>query len=132
MASGHAISIELPPELYEQLQKAASDSGRSLEDVLIEDLSLLSNTLPPGLTIDANFSDEKLWAIVHKQLSRILVERKNGLIAAGKAQKLTQNEQDELDYLLDLSDELVILRSKALLLLKERGHHIENYLDRER
>ncbi|MDX1995872.1 MAG: hypothetical protein SF029_26055 [bacterium] len=40
----------------------------------------------------------------------------------------TDTEQDELDELVKRVDGHMLLRSKALLLLKERGHAIEDYL----
>jgi hypothetical protein len=41
------------------------------------------------------------------------------------------SEQRELEHLLELVDRSMLLRSEALLRLKERGRDVERYLTRE-
>jgi hypothetical protein len=50
--------------------------------------------------------------------------RLHDLIARGKAQALSQHEQDEVEHLVGKVDRYMLLRSKALLLLKQRGHSV--------
>jgi hypothetical protein len=80
------------------------------------------------LDVQDSFSDEKLWAIVHKRLRAAQSERIRLLVANSSR---SEEEQRELDHLLDLADDLVILRSRALVMLKERGHNVSAYLTRE-
>jgi len=55
-------------------------------------------------------------------------ERLRDLIAQGKQNALTADEQAELETLLDQIDRYTERRSRALLLLKQRGHDVEQYL----
>ena len=50
--------------------------------------------------------------------------------AKNKLKKLTEDEQSELAHLLTLNDRAMVLRSEALLLLKNRGYDIAVYLER--
>jgi hypothetical protein len=43
----------------------------------------------------------------------------------GKRSALTETEQTEVDTLVDEADSYTLLRSRPLLLPKERGHDIE-------
>ena len=55
-------------------------------------------------------SDEQLWAIVSKQ------------------ETFSSTNQPDLESFIDAYDQYVLLRSKALLLLKQRGYNVEQYL----
>jgi hypothetical protein len=122
------VSIELPLSIYERLQQEAEQSSRSIEEVLVENLALLSGESIMELTVQDSFSDEKLWAIVHQKPNGIRQKRIRDLIAKGKQRPLSDDESAELDSLVDLADHLVLLRSQALLLLKQRGHNINAYI----
>ena len=50
------------------------------------------------------------------------------LSAKRKQETLTADEERELDDLLNLVDRQMLLRSEALLLLKQRGQDVESYL----
>jgi hypothetical protein len=51
------------------------------------------------------------------------------LSAQTKRERLTANEQHELDHLLTLNDRAMLLLSEALRLLKNRGHDIAAYVE---
>lgn len=127
------ITLQIPDELYERLQEAAESSQRSPETVLLESLDLLLS--PPSIpNIDeplaelSSYSDTQLWAVVHRHLPWNQSLRLRELSAKGKQGDLTNDEQAELQYLLDRVDRDMLLRSEALLLLKQRGHDIDVYL----
>lgn len=124
------VSVEIPPSIYERLRREAEQSHRTLEEVLIEDLALLSGEAVMELTVQESFSDEKLWAIVHQQPDEAQKQRTKTLIALSKERPLTPDEQAELEALIDLEDQYVLLRSQALVFLQERGHDIDSYLKR--
>jgi len=52
------------------------------------------------------------------------------LSANKKLERLTEDEQHELEDLLSSNDRAMLLRSEALRLLKNRGYDIEAYLKR--
>lgn len=75
-----------------------------------------------------NYTDEQLWAIVYQRLAWPHDMRLRELIALGKQGQITEDEKAELERLIDLVDHQMLLRSEALLLLKQRGHNVEKQL----
>jgi len=134
--SGKSITLNLPEDLYERVRQVAAQSQRPLERVLVESIRLLF-VLPPTstdvaatLTAMPSYSDAQLWAVVYQRLAWPQSQRLHELSAKNKLEKLTEDEQSDLEYLLTLNDHAMLLRSEALLLLKNRGHDIATYLER--
>lgn len=134
--SGKSITLDLPEDLYERVRQVAEQSQRPLERVLVESIRLLF-VLPPTSTDVATilaampgYSDAQLWAVVYQRLAWPQSQRLHELSAKNKREELTENEQSELEYLLTLNDHAMLLRSEALILLKNRGHDIATYLER--
>ena len=74
-------------------------------------------------------TDDELWAVVDQRLTRKQDTRLRQLIALGKQGQLAADEQAEMERLVDLVDHRMLLRSEALLLLQQRGHDIDTYLN---
>jgi len=66
-----------------------------------------------------NYNDDQLWDVVNNY--PVEDARLNELTALGKRGKLSANELKELEQRIDAWDQQVLLRSEALLLLKQRG-----------
>ena len=133
---GKAITLDLPEDLYERVRQVAEQSQRPLERVLVESIRLLF-ALPPTSTDVATtlaampgYSDAQLWAVVYQRLAWPQSQRLHELSTKNKLEKLTEDEQSECEHLLTLNDRAMLLRSEALLLLKNRGHDITAYLER--
>jgi hypothetical protein len=61
----------------------------------------------------------------------MLVQDENNPVSLLQSlEKLTEDEQSEFEHLLTLNDRAMLLRSEALLLLKNRGYDIAIYLER--
>jgi hypothetical protein len=134
--SGKSITLDLPEDLYERVRQVAEQSQRPVERVLVESIRLLF-VLPPTSTDVATtlaalpgYSDTQLWAVVYQRLAWPQSQRLHELSAKHKLEQLTEDEQSELEHLLTLNDHAMLLRSEALLLLKNRGHDIATYLER--
>jgi hypothetical protein len=127
--SQSSISLELPPELYERIQEAAQNTNRSLESVLVDSLTLIFgealDTSPDAL--DA-WSDDQLWVVVYRPMAYPVDMRLRELTTLGKQGALSDTEDAELERLIQQYDHYVLLRSKALLLLKQHGHDVESRL----
>ena len=125
------VELQIPPEIYERARQIASESNRSIESVLLDGLALLfgdlpdTNLAPDGLQ---HYDDEQLWAIVHQRLAWPQNSRLRDLMAQGKQGKLSEEEEAALERLIGLVDHQMLLRSEALLLLKQRGHDVEHTL----
>jgi hypothetical protein len=128
MAMTHSIRLELPGEVYEHARHAAARSDQSVEAVLVASLALLFGQPPGGwdhlAAILETLPDEQLWALVYRRLAWPLGSRLHELSARGKQGSLTEEEQTELEALIEEADRYALLRSRALLLLQERGHDV--------
>ena len=129
--SQSTVKLQIPPAIYQRARQIASESNRSPESVLLDGLALLFGDLPDtSLEPDAlkSFSDEQLWAVVHQRLAWPQDTRLRELIALGKQGQLSEAEETEMERLMGLVDHQMLLRSEALLLLKQRGHDVETKL----
>lgn len=133
---GKSITLDLPEDLYERVRQVAEQSQRPLERVLVESIRLLFVLPPPSTDVATTlaampgYSDAQLWAVVYQCLAWPQSQRLHELSAKHKLGKLTEDEQSECEHLLTLNDRAMLLRSEALLLLKNRGHDIAAYLER--
>jgi hypothetical protein len=132
MAGTHSIRVDLPAELFEQIREAATRSDQPMESVLIDSLALVFGTPrsgwePPTETLEA-LPDAQLWALVYRGMAWQEGARLRELTARGKQAVLSSEEQAELAALIDEADRLMLLRSRALLALRQRGHNIEKLL----
>ncbi len=125
------VELQLPEDIYENASDIARCGNRSVESVLQDGLSFLFGAasdmeVSPDALID--FSDEQLWEVIHRRLSWAQDSRLRLLMALGKEGRLAVQERQELEHLVAAVDRQMLLRSKALLLMKQRGHDIEAYL----
>jgi hypothetical protein len=131
---GKSITLDLPDDLYEQVHQVAAQSQRPVERVVLESLRLLfvpppsSADLATNLAALSGYSDDQLWAVVYQRLAWPQSQRLHELSANKKLERLTEDEQHELEDLLSSNDRAMVLRSEALRLLKNRGYDIEAYL----
>ena len=127
-----SINVDVPSELFDRLHEAATRSDRPLEAVLVEGLALLFGTPPVDRAAlsDAleTLPDAKLWALVYSRLAWPQGARLRELSANGRQAPLSGVEQAELTALIDQADDLSLLRSRALLILQQRGHDIREQL----
>jgi predicted transcriptional regulator len=126
------IELEISPEVYERAKQIAEQSQRSVALVLQESLTLLfgdwqaTQIQPAELR---HYSDEQLWAIVHRHLAWPNETRLRALAAQGKRERLSEAEYTEMERLVGQVDRYMLLRTHALILLKERGHQVEQQLN---
>lgn len=132
MAATLPIQLNLPADLYARIQEVAARTEQPVEVVLVDSLSLLFS-MPPAdwehmaATLET-LSDAQLWALVYRRAVWTAAERMRDLTARGKQAQLSSEEQDELAALVDEADRLTLLRSRALLILQQRGHNIRDHL----
>lgn len=75
-----------------------------------------------------SYSDDELRAVINDRLSSIDENRLYYLGSEEKRSNLTTEEALEFDQLLAQVNYQMLMRSKALLILKERGHDITVYV----
>ncbi|MDQ3247967.1 MAG: hypothetical protein M3Q45_02050 [Chloroflexota bacterium] len=127
-----SVLVNLPVELYRRIRGTAQDTNRTVETVLLESLMLLfadlSSDAEPLFPVLDTLSDDQLWAVIQRRLTWPESARLRELVATSSIKTLSMHEQSELDSLLEQVDRYTLLRSKALLLLKQRGHPVEKHL----
>jgi len=98
-------------------------------DPLVGSLALLFGEPASGwdrlIATLESLPDEQLWALVYRPLTWPKSARLRDLTSLGNQGALTEPEQAELEALIDDADRHALLRSRALLLLKERGQDVE-------
>ena len=129
-----SVLLQLPQELYERVRELAQGSHQPIEQILLDSLSLVFGDLPPESELNPDtlqsLSDEQLWALVYRPLAWPQDARLRELTALSKLHPLSENEQAEMEALVGQVDRYVLLRSQALLLLKQRGYDVEMRLKR--
>lgn len=130
--SDETVSVRLPQSLFQRLERIAAVTHRSVEDVLTTTVDV---ALPPTPNISPDladelaamvlFSDESLKAAAQSSLSAAQQERLAQLSHAGGERTLSKSEKRELERLLDLYDQAVLRRARALAILAQRGHDID-------
>ncbi len=126
------VELEIPAGVLEQASEIAQGGNRSVESVLQDGLAMVFGTLPDcDIPLDSlhDFSDEQLWEIVNRRLSWVQDSRLRELLALDKRGTTTEQESNELDDLVAVVDRQMLLRTKALVLMKQRGHDIDAYLN---
>ncbi len=129
-----AVWVELPNDIYEPMQRLAQQRDSSVENVLIGFLKMLisdefsvADLTPEQLE---SYSDEELWAIVWRPLATSVDLRLQELSDLADLGKLTDTQREEMARLVAEVDHYVLIRSKALVTLKKRGHDVESRLRR--
>ncbi len=123
-----SVVLQLPDEVYARVRQIAEESQRPLENILLDSLEMVFGGLPDDLSLDS-MTDEQLWALVHRPLAWSADLRLRELSDRGKRGNLTAEEQIELERLIGQYDRYVLLRSQALVLLKQRGQDVERRLN---
>jgi hypothetical protein len=130
--SDSTITLNLPASLYEKLQQVARQQRRPVEVLMLDSLSLLFEEPSEIVALKPEslsaFSDEQLWALVYRHLALPQEARLEELAAKGGAGSLTGPEAKEQAQLIAAFDHYVLLRSQALVILKQRGHDVESRL----
>ncbi len=126
------VELEIAPEIEEYVRVIAEGENCSIESILQEGLALLfgnNSIVEYQLNRLCDCTDEQLWALVYQRLTQSQDYRMRELLYRGSEGTLTKQENAELQYFVDLVDRQMLLRSRALVLLKERGHDIDVYLN---
>lgn len=126
------VELEIAPEIADHVRVIAEGENCSIESILQEGLALLfggDSIVAYQLDRLNDCTDEQLWALIHQRLTRTQDNRMRELLDRGSEGTITEQEKAELTYYVDVVDRQMLLRSRALVLLQERGHDIYQYLN---
>ena len=114
----HAITLELPDEIYQRAQHVAKTTRRSLEEVVCEWIRPPVQVTLPELE---RLSDDELLQVARATFSAAHVQRLQNLLAAQQQRRLSADEQREAVALVEQEDSITLQKARALFLLKQRG-----------
>ncbi len=129
--STQIITLNLPEALYERLKHSAEQSHRSVEAELLALVSVsvpMENELLADLreTLDGMtlLDDKALWRAARRRLPLKISRQLETLNLKSQREGLTESETQTRSLLLRQYDKTMLVRAKAAVLLKERGHDI--------
>jgi hypothetical protein len=134
--AGHTLTVDVPPELFSQLQQRAAASARRVEDEVILALAsaLPSNNLPDDLAemlaSFATLDDATLWRLARGRVTDDDQARLAELADRRQRDGLSADELREAEELAQRHDRVMLVRAEAAALLKERGHDTSPLLSR--
>ena len=125
------VMLEVPVALYERAERLAREKNGSAESLLLDTLSnalgdLTAMELEPE-DLQA-LEDDQLYGVAHQRLAQPQEDRLRELLNLAQSGMATDAEIAELEALGDLVEHQMLLRSEALLLLKQRGRDIDSLL----
>jgi hypothetical protein len=125
------ITLELPEPVYDQLRRAAEQTQRPINDLLLEAVITAASSLdvPTGplrsaLAHLAYLNDAALWQAARATLSPAQRERLEALHDQQQRTGLNAEERQEEQALLELYRETALVRAHAAVLLKQRGYDV--------
>ncbi len=124
--------LKVPAAIYERAEEIAGETNRTAESVLLESLAILFSPDTGGMEEPdalSCFNDDQLWMTVLQRLTPKQDARLRELADRGNRGVLREREATELEAWVARVDRQMLLRSRALLLLKRRGHDINHYLE---
>ncbi len=127
-----AVTIKLPNDIYEQLQRTAELTSQPLDTVIAQSLSHslspLLEEIPPQYQPDVfpllDMSDEVLQGEVESTFPAESWAEYEALLLSKKERPLSEDEQTRLRELHYQADVLTLRKAYAAVLLKRRGYRI--------
>ncbi len=137
--NAQAVTLHLPLQLYDRLQRRADETHRSVEDELLEVVAQgvpsIEEDLSPALAAAASalrgLDDDALRIAARDRFPEKAAARFQALNLKQQRDGLTETELGELAELRRGYERVVLLRAEAAWLLKERGHDVSDLLASE-
>ena len=127
------VTLHLPDNIYERVQRTAEMLQRPVEEFLLDTVTTalpLLDDLPPELMEDmaalALLNDQALWRAAQSTMSKAAQKRLDWLLDQQGRRELTSAEQTELEQLMNEYGQVIVKRAQAAVLLKQRGYDISD------
>ncbi|XXY50710.1 hypothetical protein WME91_06155 [Sorangium sp. So ce269] len=127
-----AVTVNLPEPLYERLARRASKMHRTVEAELVEAVATLVPEEPDELPADMAeaiaalhlLDDEALWRAARSCLAPQKAADLEDLHIKRQGEGLSSSETEALETLMREYTRIMLVRSRAAALLKQRGHDV--------
>ena len=134
MAS-QSVTISLPEPLYERLRERAEQTQRSVEEETLEALATavpVNGSLPHEISAAVEsldqLDDTALWDAARGRLPESVSSELESLHMKERQVGLTAEESQRLVQLVQQYEQHMLVRARATVLLKQRGHDISGLL----
>ena len=125
-------TIEIPANLYRRLERVAALTHRPMEELVRQALEAgvppLPENLPAPMRDDLialeGLSDEALWQAAQSRLGEAEARRQSELLEKNSSGTITEHERQTLADLRNQTDQLMLRKAYALVLLRWRGHRL--------
>jgi hypothetical protein len=128
-----SVTIELPQNVYEQIEQAAQKRKRPLDQLLVEAVTAVApvlDTAPVALRSAlaqlAYLNDAALWQAARTSMSAEQRTRLEQLHHKAQKEGLTPEEEEEEEALLKLYRETLLVRAQAAVLLSQRQYDVSD------
>lgn len=130
-----SVMLNLPRALYEQFRYRAKNNHRTVEAELLDAVttaaSSVEDELPTELEAEleglVSLDDSALWRAARSRMPVLMAELMAELNYKQQNYRLTKEELNTLNDLGEQYDRYMLIRAKAMVLLKERGHDISEF-----
>lgn len=133
LPSALQVVLNLPAPLYQRVRRTAESMRRSVEDVLLDSVATalppltgLPDEISDDLASLAFLNDSALWDVARNALPAEHYRRMDELLIRKGQGRLTTQEQQALDQLVNDYETFVLRRSQAAPLLQRRGYDMSD------
>ena len=130
------VTITLPETIYERVKRRSQQMQRSVADELAAVVAASlpeQESLPPDIEQELSeldlFTNEELWRAARMTAPTDKSERMQELVEKQQLEGLTDSEKQETAVLSHFFNRVMLVRAKAAVLLKERGHDVNQLLN---
>jgi hypothetical protein len=125
------LTLTLPDEVLEAVQRVAQATKQSVEEVLVTALQAALPTLeglPPdvlhGLSALESLNDQDLWQVMLETVPLDQQHKLHDLLSRHQAGVLTDSEREQLAILQHQADLVMLRKARAAVLLRFRGKRV--------
>jgi hypothetical protein len=129
------LSIKIPEDVFQKLQRAASLTQRTIDDVIVNTVNAtfvtpteLPAPIADELAIMRQMKDESLWETLPPSVTVQQQKRLEELSVISEQRSLSPEESDEQQALLEAHHHSVLRRAQAIAILTLRGYRISDEL----
>ena len=127
----HTITLTVPDEVLQPLQRMAQATRQSVEDVMVAALQAALPSLAglPAEVIESlvaleSLDDQALWQVMLETVPRAHQQRLHTLLARQQDGMLTARERDQLVRAQHAADLVMLRKARAAVLLRVRGRRV--------
>ncbi len=126
------MQMTIPDDVYSHFRQVAREAQQPVEAVIVERLRASINDPFHLLPLDSqaelialhHLSQDTLLTIAAEQMPTTLQQRQQQLMSLNSRGKLSHQQRQELERLVERGDRLMLSKAEAAAILKQRGYPV--------